>query len=522
MGDVGGSFGLKHGVAPEDVVVTFAARALKRAVMWESTRSEAFLSDDQSRGVQAIGEIGFDANGRIVAVRVKEYASLGAYISSKSIWITGNLGGIAGVYDIPAIYVEAAGVFSNEQQTGAYRGAGRPEATYVLERLVDAAARELGIAPYDLRRRNLIPSTAMPYQTALDFEYDCGEFAQNMERAAALADFAAFEQRRKSAAARGKLRGIGICNCIELAGGPNKVLAPDTARVALMTDGRLRLHTGSTSVGQGHETVFPQLIADQFGVPIELIDYRQGNSDDLPFGRGNGGSSGMCVGGSAVEESSAALVTKLKAIAAERMDVTPDKVSLEDGMFRSRDANRTLSLADIAAIPAASNGVAVSAEATFKPPIPTFPNGTHIAEVEIDPDTGVTTLVAYSAVEDIGRVVHPVLAEGQVQGGVAQGIGQALGEVVVFDEFGQLLSGSFMDYQMPRAGDLPNFKLAFNEVLTKANPLGAKGVGEAGTVGALAATMNAVSDALAQAGVKNFDMPATPARVWNAINAAKA
>ena len=338
------------------------------------------------------------------------------------------------MYDIPAIYVEAAGVFSTEPQTGAYRGAGRPEATYVVERLVDAAARELGIAPFELRRRNLIPSTAMPYQTALDFKYDCGEFAQSMEKASALADFAAFEQRRKSAAARGKLRGIGICNCIELAGGPNKVLAPDTARVSLMSNGRLRLHTGSTSVGQGHETVFPQLIADQFGVPIEMIDYLQGNTDHLPFGRGNGGSSGMCVGGSAVEDSSAALVTKLKAIAAERMEVTPDTVTLEDGMFRSRDANRTLSLTDLAAIPTASDGVAVSAETTFKPPIPTFPNGTHIAEVEIDPDTGVTTLVAYSAVEDIGRVVHPVLAEGQVQGGVAQGIGQALGEVVVFDE----------------------------------------------------------------------------------------
>lgn len=518
IGDVGGSFGLKMGVAPEDVVVVQAARALGRPVRWDSTRSEAFVSDDQARRMDAFGEIGFDADGRIVGLRVRVIADLGAYLSGKSGWAIANIGGIAGVYDIPAIHATVRGVFTHTCQTAAYRGAGRPEATYVIERLMDVAARELGLSPIELRRRNLIPASAMPYRTALVFHYDSGDFAGTMDKACRLADVAGFETRRVEAAARGRLRGLGIANCIEVAGGPFRILAPDAARASLLPDGTLSIETGTMSVGQGHETVFSQILADRFGVPVDRVSYRQGDTDALPVGRGNGGSSGLSTGGSAVTEAATGLVAALSAIAADQLGVSPESVSLADGIFRSRDGNATRTLAEIAgSLPVGDDGAVARHQATFKPPEVTYPNGTHICEVEIDPETGLVSIERYSAVEDIGRVLHPLLAEGQIQGGVAQGIGQALGEIVVHDESGQVLTGSYMDYQMPRAGDLPAFHLAFNEVPTARNPLGAKGVGEAGTVGSLSATMNAVNDALARHGVPAFDMPATPGRVWEAI-----
>jgi len=522
VGDVGGSFGMKAGVAPEDIVVAYAARLLQRPVIWESTRSEAFLADEHGRGIVARGEIGFDATNRILGLRVRVEANLGAYVSAKSGWTIGNIGGIAGVYDIPAIRAEVYGVLTHLSPSAAYRGAGRPEATYIIERLLDVAARELGTCPFKLRRRNLIPPSAMPYKTALTFSYDCGEFEANMEAAEALADLAGFPARRDEAARRGRLRGLGVANGIEVAGGPLQVLAPDVARAQLLTDGRLRVHTGSMSVGQGHETTFPQIVADLFGVPSDRVDYRQGDTDTLAFGRGNGGSSALCVGGSAVSEAATTLAKALSEIAARQLDVSPETVRLSDGLFRSREANRTLTLADVArAAEPVAEGVAAERESTFKPPRETYPNGTHICEVEIDPESGAVEIVAYSAVEDIGRVLHPMLAEGQIQGGVAQGAGQALGEELAYDESGQLMTGSFMDYPMPRAGDLPIFSLAFREVLTSANPLGAKGVGEAGTVGALSAVMNAINDALAQGGVRSFDMPATPSRVWRALAEAR-
>jgi carbon-monoxide dehydrogenase large subunit len=521
VGDVGGSFGLKMGADPEAVVVAYAARTLQRPVLWESSRNEAFQADEHARELEATGEIGFDETNRIVGLKVRVNANLGAYVTGKSGWSVGNIGGIAGVYAIPAIHAEVYGVLTHTSPTAAYRGAGRPEATYIIERLLDVAAGELGVSPFALRRRNLIPSLAMPYRTALVFTYDCGEFEANMDTAEGLADVAGFEARRAEAARRGKLRGIGVCNCIEVAGGPFNAVMPDIARVSLLTSGRLRVRSGSMSVGQGHETTFPQMIADRFGVPADQVEYQQGDTDLLPFGRGNGGSSALCVGGTAVSQATTSLVGTLTDIAAELLEAPAETVTLSDGIFRSRDANRTLTLAEVAAAAKpVSDGVAAQGESTFKPPEVTFPNGTHICEVEIDPDTGVVNVVGYSAVEDIGRVIHPMLAEGQIQGGVTQGIGQALGEAIVYDETGQLLTGSFMDYQMPRAGDLPSYVLAFREVLTKVNPLGAKGVGEAGTVGALAAAMNAINDALAPLGIRHFEMPATPARVWEAIRAA--
>jgi carbon-monoxide dehydrogenase large subunit len=301
-GDVGGSFGLKMGTDPEAIVVAHAARALRRPVLWESSRNESFQADEHARELKATGEIGFDKTNRIVGLRILVHANLGAYVSGKSWWSVGNIGGIAGVYDIAAIHADLYGILTHTSPTSAYRGAGRPEATYMIERLLDVAARELAVSPFALRRRNLIPSSAMPYRTALAFTYDCGEFEANMDTAETLAGVAGFDARRAEAARRGKLRGIGVCNCIEVAGGPINAAAPDIARVSLLTDGRLRVQSGSMSVGQGHETTFPQIVADRFGVPGDRVEYQQGDTDLLPFGRGNGGSSGLCVGGSAVSQ----------------------------------------------------------------------------------------------------------------------------------------------------------------------------------------------------------------------------
>ena len=522
IGDVGGSFGLKSGASAEIIAVTYAARKLNQPVVWDSTRSEAILIDDHARDMQSTAEIGFDANHKMVALRVLVHANMGAYVAGKSGWSINNLGGIAGVYDIPAIHARAYGFFSNTAPTSAYRGAGRPEATYQIERLLDVAAHELGISPFELRRRNLIPVSAMPYKTGLTFTYDCGEFEANMDATAKMADLAGYPARREESARRGKLRGLGVANCIEAAGGPFIGPQPDVARVTLLSNGRVRVQSGSMSVGQGHETVMPQLVADRFGIPADQVDYVMGVTDGLPFGRGSGGSSGMCVGAAAVVSATNNVIGELTEIAAEMLDAPADTITLADGIFRSRDANRTLSLAEVAsAAKPIEDGVAAENMSTYQPNTVTYPNGTHICEVEVDPETGVVDVLRYTAIEDIGRVLHPMLAEGQVQGGVAQGIGQALGESIVYDETGQILTGSFMDYQMPRADNLPSYNLAFREVLTKVNEMGVKGVGEAGTVGAMSAAMNAVNDALAPLGIRHLDMPASPGRVWQAINAAK-
>lgn len=520
VADVGGSFGLKMGHMLEAVVVAHAARRLGRPVIWESTRSEAFLTDDHAREMDVLTEIAFDADQRIIGLRVAVDYQVGSYVIGKSLGLLNNIGGIAGPYDIPALFARIDGVFSNTNTLAAYRGAGRPEATLFVERALDVAARELGVSPIALRRKNLITASQMPYRTALTFEYDCGEFERVMDKAEALADVAGFAARRAQSEARGMLRGLGISNSIEIAGGPFGVYAPDICRVALLADGRLKVQSGSMSVGQSFETVFPQMVADRFGVSIEDVVYDQGNTDALPFGRGNGGSSATCVGGSAVAQASDGLVLDLTARAAEVLDVPADQVTLRDGIFRA-EGNRSLTLAELAEALGAEGDVAAKVEATFKPAAGTFPNGTHICEVEIDPETGRVEILGYAAVEDIGTVLNPATADGQIHGGVVQGIGQVLGEEIVYDAEGQLLTGSYMDYRIPRAADFPFFKLAFHPVPTKVNPLGAKGVGEAGTVGALSASLNAVNDALACAGVRHFDMPATPLRVWDAIQAAR-
>ncbi len=422
---------------------------------------------------------------------------------------------------------EVCGVLTNTVPTAAYRGAGRPEATYTIERTMDVAARELGIDPFELRRVNLIPPEAMPYKTALTFTYDCGEFEGGMRAAAELADTAGFPARRETSRRDGKLRGLGICNCIEVAGGPFLRPGRDNASIAIGADGRVVLRTGTMSVGQGLETSFSQLVSERLGIPVEQIEYRQGDTDTLPFGRGSGGSGAMPIGASAISIAADQVIEKARRIAAELLEAAVADVTFEAGRFRITGTDRVVDLTEVARAahdparlpPGETPGI--DELGAFQATAVTFPNGTHICEVEIDPETGVTDIVRYTAIEDLGRIINPLLVEGQIHGGVVQGIGQALGEQIVHDpESGQLLTASFMDYQMPRASDVPNFRIATREVPTQVNPVGAKGVGEAGTVGALAAAMNAVNDALAQLGIRHFDMPATPHRVWAAINQA--
>jgi len=526
-GDVGGSFGMKSGVHLEPVLVAWAARRLGRPVRWISDRTEGFLTDEQAREMRISASLGLDADGQFTALRLRWNVNLGAYVSGRSGWGVGNIGGIAGVYRIPFIAAQVCGVLTHTVPTAAYRGAGRPEATYAIERLIDVAAREVGISPYELRRRNLIPPEAMPYKTALTFLYDCGEFEGNMQEAAALSEFDTFEARRAEAAARGKLRGIGLCNCIEVAGGPFLRPAKDISTLRLAEDGTLVLRSGSMSVGQGLETTMTQLVADRFGVPIEQVRWEGGDTDLLPSGKGNGGSGALCIGGSAVTLAVDKVIDKARRIAAELLEAAVVDVEIAGGRFSIAGTDRSVSLLDVAAAvhdpahipPGEEGGLVESGE--FTPTAVTFPNGTHICEVEIDTETGVTEIVRYSAVEELGRVLNPMIVAGQIHGGVVQGVGQALGEVITHDPAsGQMLTASFMDYQMPRADEYPDFRLATREVPTSVNPLGAKGVGEAGTVGALGAAMNAINDALAPLGIRHFDMPATPGRVWAAIRAA--
>jgi carbon-monoxide dehydrogenase large subunit len=528
-GDVGGSFGMKSGVHLESVLVAWAARRLARPVRWISDRTEGFLTDEQAREMRISALLGLDSDGRFTALKLRWDVNLGAYVSGRSGWGVGNIGGIAGVYDIPFISAAVCGVLTHTVPTAAYRGAGRPEATYAIERLIDVAARELGISPYELRRRNLIPPSAMPYKTALTFTYDCGEFEGNMQEATALADFGTFEARRAEAAGQGKLRGIGLCNCIEVAGGPFLRPAKDFSTLRLAEDGSLILRSGSMSVGQGLETTMTQLVADRFGVAPEQVRWEGGDTDLLPGGKGNGGSGALCIGGSAVMLAVDKVIDKARRIAAELLEAAVVDVEIaSDGRFVIAGTDRSVTLADIgraahdpAHIPPGEEGGLVES-GEFTPTACTFPNGTHICEVEIDPETGVTDIIRYSAVEELGRVLNPMIVAGQIHGGVVQGVGQALGEVIIHDpDSGQMLTASFMDYQMPRAAEYPDFRLATREVPTAVNPLGAKGVGEAGTVGALGAAMNAINDALAPLGIRHFDMPAAPARVWAAIQAAK-
>ena len=528
-GDVGGSFGMRSGLYPEMALVLWASRRLGRPVKWTSDRREGFLTDEHGRDNVSRVELALDADGSFLALRVAVTLNVGAYLTLRSAGPgTNNIGGVAGVYTTPAIHHQTTGVFTNTTPTGPYRGAGRPEATYAIERVIDLAARELGMDPIALRRRNLIPASAMPFKTGLVFTYDSGDFARGMDLALARADHAGFEKRRAEARTRGRLRGLGIANAIEVAGGPYTALNPDTAEIRVNPDGSVTVLTGSTSMGQGNETAFAQIVSARLGVPSARIEVLWGDSDALGAGRGNGGSGALSVGGSAIMRATDKIVERGRLIAARMLEAAPEDIVFGDGRFTVTGTDKGLAFADVARaayqprqLPAGLEP-GFSETAAFTPPAVTFPNGCQVCEVEIDEETGAVQIVRHTVVDDVGRMVNPMLVKGQIHGGVVQGLGQALFEDLVYDaETGQLLAGSFMDYAMPRADDVPLFEVDSHEVPTAVNPLGAKGVGEAGTVGALPALVNAVNDALAPLGVRHLDMPFTPARVWRAMHDAQ-
>jgi len=528
-GEVGGSFGMRSGIYPEMVLVLWAAKRLGRPVKWTSDRREGFVTDEHGRDNVTSVELALDAGGKFLALRVDLMVNIGAYLTPRSAGpATNNVGGVAGVYTTPAIHLTSTGVYSNTTPTGPYRGAGRPEATYAIERVIDVAARELGIDPIELRRRNLIPASSMPFKTGLVFTYDCGDFARVMDMALALADHAGFERRRVEARQRGKLLGLGLANPIEVAGGPYTGVNPDTAEMRVNPDGSVSLFAGSTSMGQGNQTAFAQIVSDKLGLSPERIQVFWGDSDMLGAGRGNGGSGALTVGGSAVLRATEKVIERGRRIAAKLLEAAHEDVVLRDGRFTVAGTDRGVTFNNVARAayqprqlpPGFEPGF--SETAAFVPPAVTFPNGCHLCEVEIDEETGAVRVVRYAVVDDVGRMVNPMLVKGQIHGGIAQGLGQGLFEILAYDTAtSQLLSGSFMDYAMPRADDLPFFDVDSHEVPTKVNPLGAKGVGEAGTVGAMPALLNAVNDALAPLGVRHLDMPVTPERVWRAIRGAK-
>ena len=524
-GDIGGSFGLRGSIFPELGLVLWAAKRVGRPVKWICERTDGFLSDDHARDNVTDAELALDENGKFLALRTQTNANMGAFVSFRGAGpAVANVGSIAGVYTTPAIHARVSGVFTNTHPTSPYRGAGRPEAAYVIERMVDIAAAETGIDPTELRRRNTIPPAAMPYKTALTYTYDSGEFEKNMDMALALADYAGFEARRAEARARGVLRGIGVSNTIENSAGASI----ETAELRFDPSGTVTLVSGSIHHGQGHATVQTQILFDRLGIAPEKVNVIQGDTDSVTFGTGTGGSRSATLSGSATVRVCDKIEAKAKRIAAHLLEAAEEDLAFADGAFTVAGTDRAIGILDVAKAAFQPERLPDDMEpglydiATYRAPVGNFPNGCHICEVEIDPETGRTRMVRYSLVDDVGTVLNPLLLEGQVVGGIAQGAGQVLMEDMVYDEAGQLLTGSFMDYAMPRADDFCDFALANNPVPTPTNPLGVKGAGEAGTVGALSAVSNAVVNALAPFGIRHLDMPATPEKVWRAIRDAEA
>lgn len=514
--DVGGGFGMKNFLYPELVLVLYAARRLRRPVRWTGERSEDFVSSAQGRDNETRGRLALDADGKFLALQAETIANLGAYLSTNGPGSSTNAPSTAmgGVYAIPAIFMSARGVFTNTVPIDAYRGAGKPEANYLIERLVELAARRLGIDPAELRRCNLVRD--FPYAKALGTTIDSGKFVANLDAAAARAI------RRQAPA--GKLRGVGIACFLETArGAPN-----EGAEIRFEADGAVSLLLGTQSNGQGHETSFPQIAADLLGLPIETFRFVQADTAEVPQGNGHGGARSMHQGGFALHRAAEAVIAKGRAVAAGLLQAEASEVTFSDGRFTVAGSGRSIDLlavARAAADPAnVPEGVTsgLGARVWNECDLITFPSGTHVAEVEIDRDTGLVTLERYFAVDDYGRLINPMLAQGQVQGGVAQGIGQALLEHTVYDpDSGQLLSGSLLDYALPRADDLPNLDIILDGQPTGQNPLGVKGTGQAGAIAAPQAVICAVLDALAPLGIEHIDMPATPERVWRAIRSAR-
>ncbi|MEO5375589.1 MAG: xanthine dehydrogenase family protein molybdopterin-binding subunit [Alphaproteobacteria bacterium] len=511
--DVGGGFGMRLFLYPEHVLVTWAARRLGRPVRWLAERSESFLSDSHGRDHRSHAELALDNVGRFLALRVSTLANVGAALSQYAVFVptVSGSGMLTGVYTIPALHVRVRGVMTTTAPVDAYRGAGRPEASYLIERLVDKAARELGLAPDDLRRRNFIPPSAMPYRTAGGKTYDSGDFARTLDDAERLSGWQDFAARRAASEKRGRMRGRGLAYYVETCAGGES----ETAEVRMSPDGTLTIHIGTQSTGQGHETAFVQMAADALGLAAQAVRVVQGDTDVVAVGAGTGGSRTLTVGGSALAAAVDDLIASGKRIAARALGLAEADVGFTGGVFHGSGSG-SLALTEVAGLGP------LEGRATWKPQSGTYPNGCHICEVEIDPETGVVTLVDYSIVDDVGVVLNPLLLEGQIIGGAAQGIGQALLEKVVYDpDSGQLLTGTLVDYAMPRADAMPPFRFDTNEVPCRRNPLGVKGAGEAGTIGATPTVINAVVDALAPLGIDHIDMPATPLRVWQAMQAAR-
>jgi aerobic carbon-monoxide dehydrogenase large subunit len=534
--DVGGGFGSKIFHYAEEAIVTWAAPKVRRPVKWTAERSESFMSDAHGRDHATHVELALDANAKFLGLKVSTVANMGAYLSTFSTCVPTYLYGtlLAGTYTTPAVYVETKAVFTHTVPVDAYRGAGRPEATFLLERIVDLAADELGLDPGELRRRNFIPADAFPYQTPVALQYDSGDYQTTLQMAQEAANYAGFEARRQEAAGRGKLRGIGIATYIEACGiAPSAVVGSLGARAGLFESAAVRVHptgsvsilTGSHSHGQGHETTFAQLVSDGLGIPIESIEIVHGDTAKIPYGMGTYGSRSLAVGGTAIVKAMDKVIAKGRKIAAHLLEASEADVEFKDGAFTVAGTDRSKTLGEVALtayvphnFPHDELEPGLDETAFYDPKNFTFPSGAHIAEVEIDPDTGQLTVMNFTASDDFGRIVNPMIVAGQVHGGLAQGIGQALLEGCVYDKAtGQLLTGSYNDYAMPRAGDLPQFALSTHVTLCTHNPLGVKGCGEAGAIGAPAAIANAIVDALKTLGVRHVEMPATPERLWRLI-----
>jgi aerobic carbon-monoxide dehydrogenase large subunit len=533
--DVGGGFGSKIYLYAEDVVVTWASRQINRPVKWTAERSESFLSDAHGRDHLTHAELALDKDGKFLAIRVQTTASMGAYLSTFASCIPTILYAtlLAGQYTTPLIHCEVTAVFTNTAPVDAYRGAGRPEATYVVERLVETAAREMKLDPAEIRRRNFIRE--FPYQTPVALLYDTGNYEATLGEAMKLADVAGFPARKQEAAARGKLRGLGYAAYIEACGiAPSNIAGSLGARAGLFEAGEVRVHptgkvtvfTGSHSHGQGHETTFAQVVASRLGIALDDVDIVHGDTGRILFGMGTYGSRSIAVGGTAIMKAVDKVIAKGKKIASHLMEAAEADVEFTDGMFKVAGTDKQVPFAQVALTayvphnyPLDKLEPGLNENAFYDPTNFTFPAGTYVCEVEVDPDTGSTRIVSFTAVDDFGKIINPMIVAGQVHGGLTQGIGQALLEGCRYDKHsGQLVTGSMLDYCMPRADDVPSFKLDTKETPCTHNPLGVKGCGEAGAIGAPAAVMNALTDAL---GVRDLEMPATPERVWRALQQTK-
>ncbi|MBR1235910.1 xanthine dehydrogenase family protein molybdopterin-binding subunit [Bradyrhizobium sp. AUGA SZCCT0182] len=521
--DVGGGFGLKSDAYPEDILVLWGSAKCGRPVRWTSSRSDALLSDHHARDQVVTAELALDAQGKILAIRAHALHGVGAYIVAAGVApLVYSLRYTPGAYDVQTVHLTTRAVFTNTSPINVYRGAGRPEGNYVIERLLDRAAHEIGLSPLEIRRRNLIPALALPYATATGSVYDSGEFERLMDRCAELSDWHSYAQRLTDSRRSGKLRGRSIAYYIEHAGIFNE-------RMDLRFDpgGNVTILAGTHSHGQGHATVFTQMVSEWLGIPFESIRFVQGDTDKVPFGRGTYAARSALLGGVALRRAADQIIEKARLMAAQILDASGQEVEFRSGHFLALGTNRTISLIDTAKAFFSKVGLplefslGLDGSGTSSGDIPNYPNGCHVCEVEIDPSTGETRIVRYTVVDDVGNPLNPMICEGQVHGGIAQGIGQALLEHIVYDpNDGQLLSGSFMDYAMPRASDFCDIKNEFCCVPSTTNPLGVKGVGESGTIGSPPAVMNAIIDALRPLGIDHLDMPATPQRVWTEIHRA--